>query len=78
MKNIAYATKGDPEDSDPKYADHLIDALRYLLINVGNEPKWHFEVSDDPRNLRQGLPAKVIEGYAVVPDGGDPWSLYVY
>jgi hypothetical protein len=49
-----------------------------MLVNIGNEPRWYFEISDDPKSARQGLPAKTIEGYAVIPDGGDIWSLYTY
>lgn len=81
LKNIGYASKGDPEDSDPKYADHLVDALRYLLVNIGNEPKWHFDKPIDDlfnRTLTQGPPMTTMGGYPVMPDGGDPWSLYTY
>ncbi|HEY6021623.1 MAG TPA: terminase family protein [Candidatus Paceibacterota bacterium] len=81
LKNIAYATSGDMEDSDPKYADHLVDALRYLLINIGNEPRWHFDqptselISAAPR---QESLSQSFGGYPVMPDGGDPWSGLVY
>lgn len=81
LKNIGYATKGDVEDSDPKYADHLVDALRYLLINIGNEPRWHFDQPVDRlfnRTFSQEPPLKSVGGYPVMPDGGDPWSIYVY
>lgn len=81
LKNIGYAEKGDKEDSDPKYADHLVDALRYLLINIGNEPKWHFDQPVDRlfgRSFSQEPPLSTIGGYPVMPDGGDPWSLYTY
>ncbi|MEY9937304.1 hypothetical protein [Streptacidiphilus sp. MAP5-3] len=32
---LPFATKGDPEDIDTAADDHLADALRYLLINLG-------------------------------------------
>lgn len=35
LKNLPHATTGNPEDADPKAADHAADALRYLLINLG-------------------------------------------
>ncbi len=82
LKNIGYADRGDPEDSDPKYADHLVDALRYLLINIGNEPKWYFDTPVDRLfdviNRSQEAPLQTIGGHPIMPDGGDPWSTYVY
>ncbi len=80
LKNIGYAETGDREDSDPKYADHLVDALRYLLINIGNEPKWHFDqpMTDLIGVPRQESPNQSFGGYPVLPDGGDPWSGLVY
>ena len=82
LKNISYAKTGDPEDSDPKDPDHSVDALRYLLLNLGNEPKWFFEepggfVSEHAMNRAPVVPLKEIGGFPVMPEGGDPWS-HVY
>jgi hypothetical protein len=35
LSDLPHATKGDPEDADSDGDDHLPDAARYLLINVG-------------------------------------------
>jgi hypothetical protein len=35
LSDLPHATKGDPEDADSASEDHLPDALRYLLINLG-------------------------------------------
>lgn len=35
LSDLPHATKGDPEDADSAGDDHLADALRYLLINLG-------------------------------------------
>lgn len=82
LKAISYATSGNLEDSDPKYADHLCDALRYLLVNIGNEPKWHFDSPIDDlfdRAMAHTLPTiSSIGGYPIMPDGGDPWAGHLF
>lgn len=35
LANLPHATRGDPEDADSSAPDHLMDALRYWLLNVG-------------------------------------------
>lgn len=35
IRGLPYATVGNPEDSDPKAPDHLLDCGRYLLTNLG-------------------------------------------
>lgn len=39
---LPHAATGDPEDADTKAEDHAPDALRYLLLNIGNAPRFHF------------------------------------
>ena len=87
LKNIEYATRGDPEDSDTKFPDHLVDSLRYLLINIGNEAKWHFLedltsfadlVSDSSIRRVPPTPLATIGGHPVMPEGGDPWVNHMY
>lgn len=82
LKNISYAKTGNPEDSDPKDPDHAVDALRYLLLNLGNEPKWFFSeplgvVNDHLLNRAPVVPLQEIGGHPVMPEGGDPWA-HVY
>jgi hypothetical protein len=40
LTNLPYATTGNTEESDPAAADHAVDALRYLLINLGGGPQF--------------------------------------
>lgn len=40
LKNLPYARTGNPEDADTKANDHAMDALRYLLVNLGAGPSW--------------------------------------
>lgn len=40
LADLSHATKGDPEDAGPNPHDHLPDALRYLLINLGSGPEF--------------------------------------
>lgn len=38
--NLPYARRGNVEDSDPAAPDHAVDALRYMLLNLGTGPSW--------------------------------------
>jgi hypothetical protein len=40
LGDLSHAVKGDPEDAGPNRHDHLPDALRYLLVNLGGGPSW--------------------------------------
>lgn len=40
LKNLPYARTGNPEDADTQANDHAMDALRYLLVNLGAGPSW--------------------------------------
>ena len=46
LAGLSHATKGDPEDAGPSKHDHLPDALRYMLINLGGGPS--FPIIDAP------------------------------
>jgi hypothetical protein len=35
LTDLPHATKGDPEDADTTSSDHAVDALRYMLTNIG-------------------------------------------
>ncbi|HET9893672.1 MAG TPA: terminase family protein [Streptosporangiaceae bacterium] len=45
LSDLPHATKGDPEDADSTGEDHLPDAARYFLINLGGGPQ--FIILDD-------------------------------
>jgi len=47
LADLSHATKGDPEDAGPNPHDHLPDALRYLLINLGSGPEFTIFPADD-------------------------------
>ncbi|MCY0917049.1 hypothetical protein OS965_02510 [Streptomyces sp. H27-G5] len=46
LSDLPHATKGDPEDADTTADDHISDALRYLLTNLGVGPE--FLIVDKP------------------------------
>ena len=50
LGNLSHAVKGDPEDAGGNPHDHLPDALRYLLINLGGGPSWP-DVTPDVKAL---------------------------
>ncbi|MDJ0342278.1 phage terminase large subunit [Streptomyces sp. H10-C2] len=80
---LPHAPSGDPEDADTKAEDHAPDAGRYLLINMGNEPRFHFPTPDpeapvlDPsatgQHDTQRLHVPTIGGFPLLT-GGDPWA----
>lgn len=72
-----------PEDVDTNADDHAYDALRYLVMSVGTEPKFHFPPSEptapmviDPQATgprpAQPLP-KTFGGFPVL-NGTSPWG----
>jgi hypothetical protein len=82
---LPHATSGSPEDADTNAADHAMDALRYLAINLGSEARFHFpppqpETSGplDPnaagQHNAQRLTVPTIGGFPLLT-GGDPWVL---
>jgi hypothetical protein len=64
------ATTGDPEDIDTKAEDHLADALRYMLLNLGGGAQ--FPVDDVP----EAVDHSVVEAgtYAAVNDPALPFD----
>jgi hypothetical protein len=79
---LPHATSGDPEDADTKAEDHAPDSLRYLLINLGNEARFHFPAPTpvarplDPAAAGTATVAapRTIGGFPIM-QGGDPWAL---
>lgn len=79
---LPHATTGNPEDADTKAEDHLPDALRYLLLNVGNDAHWIFPPDPDQPitpehavNRAPVTPAETIGGFPIL-NGSDPWSTF--
>ncbi|MGW1071569.1 terminase large subunit domain-containing protein [Streptomyces sp. NPDC002537] len=83
LPTLPFATTGDPEDIDTNAEDHLADALRYALINLGNEARFHFPglepairpVDPNAAGPQAALPAPSIGGFPILNGGGDPWAL---
>lgn len=87
ISSLPHATSGDPEDADTTADDHLMDAGRYLLINLGGETRWHFP-GEEPETTRvdpQAQPAVSVPlppaqlptnfgGFPVAAGGGGPWG----
>ena len=82
---LPHAPSGDPEDADTKAEDHAPDTLRYLLINLGNESRFHFPSPAaapsgiDPTARPAIPPAATTElprtfGGFPVATGGSPWA----
>lgn len=80
LENLPYAVTGNIEDSDGKADDHAVDALKYLLVNVGNEPRWYF-LTDGEDLLLQAegqinnprTPVPMIGGYPIM-EGNSSWD----
>lgn len=83
LVNLPYAMSGNVEDADTNASDHAMDALRYLLINIGNAPRFHFPTADpdgahplDPF-AKAPLPTHVevpnIGGFPIMA-GSSPWD----
>lgn len=84
LRDLPHASKGDVEDADSTADDHGADALRYMLINLGNEARFHFPDTDDTtttldtdrtgRHEEQRTHVPNIGGFPIL-NGGDPWAL---
>jgi hypothetical protein len=68
LSDLPHATKGDPEDADTSSEDHLPDAARYLLINLGGGPD--FPIMNDPQSAAPDMP-RPMGAWAVRPDPHD-------
>lgn len=83
LRDLPHATKGDPEDADSSASDHAADAIRYLLLNIGSEPKFHFPPEEpttpqvlDPQaeGPRPARPLPQMFGGFPVLNGSNPWA----
>lgn len=70
LRDLPHADKGDPEDADTTARDHISDALRYFLTNLGTGPEF---VIDETEPDHTGLPQLTADGrYAIaIPDDSD-------
>lgn len=84
LRDLPHAMTGNVEDADTNAPDHAADALRYLTLNLGNEPRFHFpapvpEVRElDPQATGPTDPKPLPQqfgGYPVLNNGGDLWEL---
>lgn len=72
LSDLPHATKGDPEDADSSGDDHLPDALRYLLINLGAGPDFPIMGEVPGQSIAEKL--QPLGQFAVrPPDDGGPW-----
>lgn len=86
ISDLPHSQTGNPEDADTTADDHVADAVRYLLVNLGSEAKFHFPgqpviaprtidpqaVDPDPQPPAT-LP-RTFGGFPVLGQGGDPWA----
>jgi phage terminase large subunit len=71
IRSLPYATTGNPEDSDPKADDHALDALRYLLVNLGGGATF-FNSPAPPKQAERDVLTPVGK-FAVREDPGSPF-----
>lgn len=82
LTDLPHATTGNPEDANSKASDHAADALRYLLINIGNAPRFHFPSAEPPPQLLDVHARNPYEHRMEVPNiggfpvltGQNPWD----
>lgn len=87
ISDLPHSPTGNPEDADTHADDHIGDATRYLLINIGNEPKWIFPAAGVPTRPTTLDPQAVdpiprrpkklpdeFGGFPVLGQTGDPWE----
>lgn len=68
VQNLPHATVGDPEDADTKAPDHLADATRYLLTNLGTGPQFPILEDATPPAELGGVPVlRPMGAFAVKP-----------
>lgn len=84
LADLPHAKIGNPEDSDPKAPDHAADALRYMVINLGNEVKFHWPEATaigpdvEPQATAKVIPPygyKTIGGLPILKSNGNPWDV---
>lgn len=73
LKNLPYARTGNPEDSDSAAPDHAMDALRYLLVNLGGGPDFTVFPEDGTSAIAEeiGQPLQPLGPFAIRPYADD-------
>jgi hypothetical protein len=71
LADLSHASRGDPEDAGPSKHDHLPDAIRYLLINLGGGPDYPI-LGDVPASASNG--ARNVYGAEVLQPMGT-WAV---
>lgn len=69
VPDLPHAVTGDPEDADTRADDHIADALRYLLINLGSGPV--FPILDDLPEPADTIIGQPLAAFAVIPHDTD-------
>lgn len=84
LADLPHARTGNPEDADSKAPDHAADALRYMLMNLGTDSKFHWPdpaplvVKVDPQARGASVPEygyNTIGGFPVLHGSGNPWGI---
>jgi hypothetical protein len=60
LADLPHAIRGNPEDADSTGEDHLPDAARYLLINLGSGPQFLI-LDDTPKALLEANGIEVMD-----------------
>jgi hypothetical protein len=71
LSELPHATTGNPEDSDPKAADHLADLTRYFLLNIDGGPQFTVFPDEEPNAVAAAItPLEPVGafGYQRSPD----------
>jgi len=72
LADLSHATKGDPEDASGNPHDHLPDALRYLLINLGTGPEFLADAEPVSSLAAELGPWEQRGNFAYRPDEREP------
>lgn len=60
VPDLPHAPTGDPEDADTRADDHIADATRYLLINLGSGAEFTVFDDDTPAEQDAGTPPPMV------------------
>jgi hypothetical protein len=69
LRDLPHAVTGNPEDADSRAPDHLGDATRYVLINLGTGPEFMLMEPTQPEHAPQVTAAGA---FVIVPSGRPP------
>ena len=90
IADLPHSPTGNPEDADTRADDHIADATRYLMVNIGNEARWHFPSfgpaqqtgpraidpqATDPNPSRPRPLPQEFGGFPVLNQAAHPWEV---